>query len=335
MRAGSHVAARAARELELRTQRTALYVKAEVATGAELAKAQKTLRDSKKATIGTVPSESAIHILNGIRELRTKPDSLRFMTRPLTDAERPIRAIRETVATGRLMLQDMCLTEVPDLACATVFLQVTQIIEVNLSFNALQFLPAQAGVLSRYVVQFNVANNLLSRIDPWLRVLPRLRQLDASHNDIAAIPRMECPNLEVVDLSHNRISSINALGDKRELRVLRLGHCLLATLPAKMRGLARLEELDISNNVLITLALMHASELADVDAALASAEEAETRKAAKVRRTWTRVYDCVDRCFVWHCSTTNEFRRPPPCMRGYDATDPVFSKVRGGRGGVR
>jgi Leucine-rich repeat (LRR) protein len=179
----------------------------------------------------------------------------------------------ETLAELRVLR--LCrneLREVPDTVCALKSLEV-----LTVRGNRVASLPASGLERLQRLRHLDLSGNLLDLIPLGLSLLPLLDTLLVASNNLAALPDDIglCPALRVFDCADNLIKALptsfsemaaaqvlvlagNALsqlaGDwaghmSRTLRVLDLSRNKLQRLPESLGGLAALEHLDVSHNL--------------------------------------------------------------------------------------
>ncbi|KAJ1460931.1 hypothetical protein M885DRAFT_508403 [Pelagophyceae sp. CCMP2097] len=122
---------------------------------------------------------------------------------------------------------------------------------LRLEHNCLRALPGQAMGLLTYMVELDVSHNALEALPAALGGCVRLRKLNADHNNLAELPPQlgDCKFLEELYANHNRLKTVPAsLGALQCLRVLELRTNKLEQLPYEIGVLETLEVLDCSGN---------------------------------------------------------------------------------------
>jgi internalin A len=145
--------------------------------------------------------------------------------------------------------------------------QLKNLVDLNASDNQIGVLPFQMGELSS-LVRLDLGNNHLAQLPSELCQLTQLRYLNLSGNVLSALPTDigQLRKLEILLLGPrigvnrlilpptNRISNIPAsIRWLEELRELDLSHNNLRELPPEIRYLRKLRILDISHNNLTSL----------------------------------------------------------------------------------
>ncbi|XP_054031335.1 platelet glycoprotein Ib alpha chain [Dryobates pubescens] len=141
----------------------------------------------------------------------------------------------------------------PDQPCPSEINKVKDLLEVNCTEQGLSKvpsgLPKETGILLLSTNRFT--SLALSDLVP----LAQLRDLDLSHNELAALhtgPLLQ--TLQELILSHNELQELPTLQGLPSLTHLALAHNRLAALPpGAFRAVSRLQDLDLRGNQLRTL----------------------------------------------------------------------------------
>jgi Leucine-rich repeat (LRR) protein len=197
----------------------------------------------------------------------TQLQSLNLSHNQLTELPESITALTQLQT---LNLSHNQLTELPDSITALTQLQtldlshnqltelpnsitaLTQLKELDLLNNQLTLLPERFSQLS-CLKKLQMGHNLLYEVPTALRKLGKMKELLLWANNLHEIPDWigELELLETLVLTNNHLTDLpNSLGKLRRLKTLHLGHegCggnPLEKLPAALRSLTSLEELDI------------------------------------------------------------------------------------------
>lgn len=142
------------------------------------------------------------------------------------------------------------LTELPRLLA-----QLTQLQELNLSFNQLTSLPEWLGDL-RQLQFLALSDNHLNELPESLGQLTQLRSLDLANNQLTELPHLlgQLTQLELLDLSQNQLTKLpESLSQLTQLRSLIVFSNHLTALPETLGSLTQLNVLNVLSNRLATL----------------------------------------------------------------------------------
>lgn len=122
-----------------------------------------------------------------------------------------------------------------------------QLETVDMSYNMISDL-GEWGV-HKYLRELNLRGNFVSRIGPGLKRNAELRMLDISENHIARIENMDGLGLHTLYLAQNRLTSLEGIGNLKQLQVLNVRHNCITSIAALLPAdIPRLRKLCISEN---------------------------------------------------------------------------------------
>jgi len=143
---------------------------------------------------------------------------------------------------------------------------LSNLTELNVSFNSLTALPEELGSLNR-LTSLNIASNKLEKLPDSIGRLSSLTQLHARGNQLRALPEaiVTLAGLTHLDVSWNKLTCLpKRVGEMCALQALHLGNNQIKELPSPaLSGLTCLKELSIPNNLLTDLPLSELLEIAD------------------------------------------------------------------------
>ena len=153
---------------------------------------------------------------------------------------------------GRLDLRYRGWTEV-DSGCFTL---VNQISILDISFNQLQTLPDEIGML-KMLTNLNCACNALQSIPPAIGRLRRLKVLKLNGNRLKSLPDEigNCRRLSTIYLNENRLDELPAsVGQCISLKELHLDNNVLTSLPLNLAKVREtLEVVSVRNNPTLSI----------------------------------------------------------------------------------
>ena len=188
------------------------------------------------------------------------------------------RSFARHVSLQRLFLAGNRIERLSAGSLSSAFAGLDQLVLLNLSSNQLTS-PGDFSGLPR-LLQLDLSHNRLADVLPGFRQLNSLQVLDLSHNQLTHLPPdavVSLSNLVELDISHNQLVTLfgGSLVRLRGLTVLRLDHNQLVALqpeslsncsgvqrlllshnriadvPAALRALSLLHELDMAHNRLL------------------------------------------------------------------------------------
>nr|XP_006823254.1 PREDICTED: uncharacterized protein LOC100370876 [Saccoglossus kowalevskii] len=159
---------------------------------------------------------------------------------------------------------------------------LTSLESLNLADNSFENYPSVLSHLEN-LVTLNLNHNKLTAMHISL---VNIKELDASHNNLVAIPNtvsqasqltnkinddpsitLDLKSLKVLRLTHNKLTSIPSVDSLLELTVLDISDNKLQKIPKQIRILKNLKELYLSNNEIKTVPceITHLTELHELD----------------------------------------------------------------------
>ena len=134
---------------------------------------------------------------------------------------------------------------------ATVFSMVQEIVILDLSFNQMQSLPDEIGLLKQ-MATFNCSCNALTKVPPSIGRLRRLKELKLNGNKLSTLPNeiSDCRKLSKLYLNENGLKQLpDSIGECACLKILYLQNNALHSLPLTLAKLKdSLEVLNLENN---------------------------------------------------------------------------------------
>jgi hypothetical protein len=160
-----------------------------------------------------------------------------------------------------------------------------ELVSLDLSENRLERFPESIGSLAR-LVEVSLYANRLTEVPAAIFALKYLERLDLSSNRVSALPSFAAcrySRLRALDASRNQLARIpEGMKRLRALRILNLANNRFASLRG-LEGLVLLEELDVSNNKLVSVSptLRHLPRLGRLDVSDNPIAEAERKDIAQ------------------------------------------------------
>lgn len=106
--------------------------------------------------------------------------------------------------------------------------------EMNLSFNALTYIPAELPLRLPHLCYLNISFNQLTEIPEGFAYFIHLKTLLLSHNKIVhiSVQFTRLANLEKLDISQNALQNLpEEIGNMQSLKKLNVSHNKLTSLP--------------------------------------------------------------------------------------------------------
>ena len=153
---------------------------------------------------------------------------------------------------GKLSLQYGGWTEVD----TRTFESVDKIITLDLSFNQLQSLPDEIGLLKK-MTHFNCACNALESIPSSIGRLRRMQEFKVNGNRLTKLPDEigSCHRLSTIYLNENRLESLpSSMGECARLTLIQLENNQLQSIPLTLAKLKdTLESITLTNNPRVSI----------------------------------------------------------------------------------
>lgn len=154
-------------------------------------------------------------------------------------------------ATGIVRLSSKNITELSEEILNS--LESVTVKGINLSGNKIVSFPTKLYRFAHTLYDLDLSNNHISELPSSITSLQVLNRLDVSYNKIRCLPETltQITTLTHLLLSYNELGAgiPDVVGRLSNLQTLALSHCGLTVVEAdKIRALAKLEVLDISNN---------------------------------------------------------------------------------------
>jgi Leucine-rich repeat (LRR) protein len=213
--------------------------------------------------------------------------------------------IRKALKTKVFTLSDRELTEVPPSLFNTLILGVGYIRGVMLSRNRIQEIPRKLCKCMRWLSRIDMSNNEVSKLPENIHLMSNLKDLNLDHNRLEVLPAnlMKLQGLERLNLSSNWFSKLpDDFGELTGLSDLKLQANNLECLPPTFQKL-RVRNLDLSNNQLVTLAVLPLPE--------------------KIEE-WVMVKDPMTGKIMWNNPATGETKRNKPQASPFHKSVPAI-----------
>ena len=174
---------------------------------------------------------------------------------------RIMKFFKDPPIDGQLDLSELNLSSLPQIFHVDVF--TTRLIDLDLSFNKLQSLPEQIGVL--WALQnLYVQGNQLQFLPEWIGQLRELKTLNISGNQLQSLPEQigQLRALQYLLAAFNYLQSLpEQIVQLQALGQLNLSNNLLESLPERIGPLRALHCLDLENNPSLTVSPMQIHDL--------------------------------------------------------------------------
>lgn len=137
-------------------------------------------------------------------------------------------------------------------------LELTELVELDLSYNELTELPANFGALFNKLEKLNISENKLTTFpDSVFEGLVNLKELNLSWNQLKELSYsvFTLPKLEKLYLHSNQLERlpVNVFEELKNLKIFNISRNRLIEIPSEICNLTELEYLDVSYNQLKTL----------------------------------------------------------------------------------
>ncbi len=138
----------------------------------------------------------------------------------------------------------------------SIWSKAKHLLHLDISHNSLESLPSRIGDLF-LLIEINCSCNKIKKLPTEIGKLSKLKVLKAERNQISLLPDEigQCTELEELILSDNALKNIpDSVAECLNLKILHLQNNNLQSIPKKLTVLKnRLEELDVSNNLELTM----------------------------------------------------------------------------------
>ena len=167
------------------------------------------------------------------------------------------RKIQLGFSTRNIDFMSLSLLKIPEQLFNTWVLQMMHYIyEINLSDNQIRFIPDEFCHLMHAIQKINFRDNVLSSLPDCISKLGQLRVLILDSNQLYRFPIALPPKLKKFSAQGNRITEVPQIGKLVYLEELNLARNQLQLLPNALNRLTRLQKLRLSQNKLMTLAIL-------------------------------------------------------------------------------